>query len=75
LPVFLADRTRIVILSFIGSTDGDIAKLFGLHPNSARNWRLRFNAEGLDRLLDAPRSDRRKVHDHDKITHDKIRNN
>jgi hypothetical protein len=59
-----------VILSSIGFTDSDIAKLLDLHPNTVRNRRLRFNAEGLEGLLDAPRSGRPKVHDHKKIRND-----
>jgi transposase len=45
-----ADRARAVVLSVNGWTSGQIARAFGVTPDSVRRWRSWFAATGVDGL-------------------------
>src|SRR5688572_32895278 len=45
-----ADRARAVVLSINGWTSGQIARAFGVTPDSVRRWRSWFAADGVDGL-------------------------
>jgi transposase len=45
-----ADRARAVVLSVQGWTSGQIARAFGVTPDSVRRWRTWFMAEGVNGL-------------------------
>jgi transposase len=45
-----ADRARAVVLSVQGWTSGQIARAFGVTPDSVRRWRTWFTAEGVNGL-------------------------
>ena len=49
-----ADRARAVILSVHGWTSGQIARAFGVTPDSVRRWRTWFMSEGVDGLRAIP---------------------
>ena len=51
----LALRARIVLRAADGVDSTQIARELGVHPDTARKWRGRFAARGLDGLLDEPR--------------------
>lgn len=59
-PETLGARARIVLLSSQGYTSTEIASQVGRHPASVRKWILRFNAEGISSLLDAPTPGRKR---------------
>jgi transposase len=54
----LAMRSRIVLAAAAGLNNTAIAAKLDVHVSSARKWRSRFVAEGLDGLLDEPRPGR-----------------
>jgi transposase len=70
IPHCLAERAKIVILSSFGWTDTDIAKALSMHRNTAMKWRKRYQANGIEGLLDAPRSGRPRKYDHGKVRTD-----
>jgi transposase len=45
-----ADRARAIVLSVNGWTSGQIARAFGVTPDSVRRWRTWFAAAGVDGL-------------------------
>src|SRR5579859_8217547 len=45
-----ADRARAVVLSINGWTSGQIARAFGVTPDSVRRWRSWFAESGVDGL-------------------------
>lgn len=45
-----ADRARAIVLSVNGWTSGQIARAFGVTPDSVRRWRMWFAAAGVDGL-------------------------
>ena len=45
-----ADRARAIVLSVNGWTSGQIARAFGVTPDSVRRWRSWFAAAGVDGL-------------------------
>jgi transposase len=49
-----ADRARAILLSVNGWTSGQIARAFGVTPDSVRRWRTWFLADGIDGLRAAP---------------------
>jgi len=49
-----ADRARAILLSAHGWTSGEIARVFGVTPDSVRRWRTWFMAEGVDGLRANP---------------------
>lgn len=49
-----ADRARAILLSASGWTSGQIARAFGVTPDSVRRWRTWFMAEGVDGLRANP---------------------
>jgi transposase len=49
-----ADRARAILLSANGWTSGQIARAFGVTPDSVRRWRTWFQADGVDGLRAAP---------------------
>jgi transposase len=54
----LAQRCRIVLLADAGLNNTEIACQLGISVKSARKWRSRFGAHGLDGLVDEPRPGR-----------------
>ena len=55
-------RARVVLFAADGVTGREIARRVGLSEQAVCKWRLRFLAEGLDGLRDAPRSGRPLVY-------------
>lgn len=51
-----ADRARAILLSANGWTSGQIARAFGVTPDSVRRWRTWFMAEGVDGLCANPQA-------------------
>jgi transposase len=51
----LALRSRIVLASAEGKTDGEVAAEVHCHPTTVAKWRRRFDRDRLDGLVDAPR--------------------
>jgi transposase len=56
-----ADRARAIVLSVNGWTSGQIARAFGVTPDSVRRWRSWFAAEGVDGLRAGERLGREPV--------------
>jgi transposase len=54
----LALRCRVVLLADRGLNNTEIARELGIDVSSARKWRSRFAAHGLDGLVDEPRPGR-----------------
>ena len=52
----LAERARILLKCAQGDTNKDIAREFGLTPQTVGKWRARFLRSRLDGLLDEPRT-------------------
>src|SRR3954468_18334821 len=53
-----ADRARAILLSASGWTSGQIARAFGVTPDSVRRWRMWFMAEGVDGCAPTRRPER-----------------
>lgn len=51
-----ADRARAILLSANGWTSGQIARAFGVTPDSVRRWRTWFMADGVDGLRANPQA-------------------
>jgi transposase len=49
-----ADRARAILLSANGWTSGQIARAFGVTPDSVRRWRTWFMTDGVDGLRATP---------------------
>jgi transposase len=56
-----ADRARAIVLSANGWTSGQIARAFGVTPDSVRRWRSWFAAAGVEGLRAVERSGREPV--------------
>src|SRR5471030_1059350 len=56
-----ADRARAILLSANGWTSGQIARAFGVTPDSVRRWRTWFQADGVDGLRASERAGREPV--------------
>jgi transposase len=56
-------RAKIVLLSDAGEGTSSIARKLGVSRPTVINWRQRYGADGLDGLVDAPRSGRPKTVD------------
>lgn len=56
-----ADRARAIVLSINGWTSGQIARAFGVTPDSVRRWRSWFAEQGVDGLRASERSGREAV--------------
>lgn len=56
-----ADRARAIVLSLNGWTSGQIARAFGVTPDSVRRWRSWFAAGGVDGLRARERAGREPV--------------
>jgi transposase len=56
-----ADRARAVVLSINGWTSGQIARAFGVTPDSVRRWRGWFAEAGVDGLRASDRPGRESV--------------
>jgi len=56
-----ADRARAIVLSVNGWTSGQIARAFGVTPDSVRRWRSWFAAGGVDGLRAGERAGREPV--------------
>lgn len=64
-PETLGARAHIVLLSSQGYKSTEIASLVGRHPASVRKWVRRFNAEGIDCLINAPSPGRKQSYTED----------
>ena len=53
-----ADRARAIVLSVNGWTSGQIARAFGVAPDSVRRWRSWFASAGVEGLRAAERAGR-----------------
>jgi len=51
-----ADRARAIVLSLNGWTSGQIARAFGVTPDSVRRWRSWFAQAGVDGLRASERA-------------------
>src|SRR6266851_5307060 len=56
-----ADRARAIVLSLSGWTSGQIARAFGVTPDSVRRWRSWFMEAGIDGLRASERAGREAV--------------
>jgi transposase len=56
-----ADRARAIVLSLNGWTSGQIARAFGVTPDSVRRWRSWFAQGGVDGLRASERLGREAV--------------
>ena len=56
-----ADRARAVVLSINGWTSGQIARAFGVTPDSVRRWRSWFAEDGVEGLRAGERAGREPV--------------
>jgi len=56
-----ADRARAIVLSANGWTSGQIARAFGVTPDSVRRWRSWFAAAGVEGLRASERAGREPV--------------
>ena len=56
-----ADRARAIVLSVNGWTSGQIARAFGVTPDSVRRWRGWFAADGVDGLRASERGGREPI--------------
>jgi transposase len=56
-----ADRARAVVLSLNGWTSGQIARAYGVTPDSVRRWRSWFAQAGVDGLRASERTGREAV--------------
>jgi len=56
-----ADRARAIVLSLNGWTSGQIARAFGVTPDSVRRWRSWFAEDGVDGLRAGERPGREPV--------------
>jgi transposase len=56
-----ADRARAVVLSLNGWTSGQIARAFGVTPDSVRRWRSWFAEAGVEGLRASERTGRAAV--------------
>ncbi len=53
------DRALALLLSYQGQSVPQLARFFGVHPNTVINWFNAFERWGLVGLYDAPRTGRR----------------
>jgi len=56
-----ADRARAIVLSINGWTSGQIARAFGVTPDSVRRWRSWFAQAGVEGLRASERTGREAV--------------
>jgi transposase len=56
-----ADRARAIVLSVSGWTSGQIARAFGVTPDSVRRWRSWFAEAGIEGLRASERAGREAV--------------
>lgn len=56
-----ADRARAIVLSINGWTSGQIARAFGVTPDSVRRWRSWFAQSGVEGLRASDRPGREAV--------------
>lgn len=56
LSAQLVERSKIILECLKGTRNNEIAKIFSTRPNTISKWRLRFAADGISGLNDAPRS-------------------
>jgi transposase len=59
----LVDKAKIILLSLDGVQNKDIARRFGIRPNTVTDIRKRFNEKGIPSLHDKPRSGKPKTYD------------
>src|SRR6476469_10677551 len=63
----LAQRARIILLAADGVSNTAIAELVGVSRPTVTAWRARYDADGMDGLIDEPRSGRPREVDRSKI--------
>ncbi len=63
----LAQRARIILLAADGVSNTAIAELVGVSRPTVTSWRARYDADGIDGLIDEPRSGRPREVDRSKI--------
>src|ERR1700712_5580283 len=63
----LAQRARIILLAADGVSNTAIAELVGVSRPTVTAWRARYDADGIDGLIDEPRSGRPREVDRSKI--------
>lgn len=54
----IVQRAKLILLNAEGKTDSEIAMQLGMDPNTVATWRKRFISDRLERLVDAPRSEK-----------------
>lgn len=60
-PFRLVVRSRIVLLAAAGTANRMIAERLGICQDTARKWRRRYCAQGMEGLADAPRPGRPRL--------------
>ena len=63
----LAQRARIILLAADGISNTEIASRVGVSRPTVTSWRARYDADGIDGLIDEPRSGRPREVDRSKI--------
>jgi len=61
-PKQVVDRAKIILLCYEGKPVGKIAEMMHTYPNKIIEWRERYTKEGLEGLLDKPRSGKPKLY-------------
>lgn len=59
-PLAVVMRARMIVASWQGKRTTAIAAAGDCHPQTVRKWVKRFNAEGVEGLLDRPRAGRNR---------------
>jgi len=63
----LAQRARIILLAAEGISNTEIAARVGVSRPTVTSWRARYDADGIDGLIDEPRSGRPREVDRSRI--------
>src|SRR5215831_3543530 len=64
-PARRVERARIILACLSGEPQAQIAARLGTRPNTVSKWRIRFAAQGIAGLVDAPRSGKPKTYSPD----------
>lgn len=64
----LRKRCQIILLAHQGLSSAAISKQIGMHESHIARWRRRFLEQGLEGLLDAPKSGRPRIYDDEQRT-------
>ncbi len=58
---YLKKRAHAIILSGINKYRvGEISKIINLHPNHLRKWINRYNRDGIDAILESPKTGKKQ---------------